>query len=81
SLTDAEKAFIFEASEPLFGLRVLNTIEKELSSELAALLDERANARANKNFTLSDEIRDQLLAAGIEVRDSSEGQKWKWIKI
>jgi len=42
-----------------------------------ALIDERNAARDNKNFARADEIRDQLLAAGIELEDSREGTVWR----
>jgi cysteinyl-tRNA synthetase len=41
----------------------------------AALLAEREEARAAKDFARADEIRDRLAAMGWEVRDSSEGAK------
>ena len=63
------------------GLKLLSTIEKDLSPESADLLNQRVTARANKDFKRSDEIRDELLAAGVEVRDSTDGQIWKWLKI
>ncbi|GEP52293.1 cysteine--tRNA ligase [Flavobacterium noncentrifugens] len=37
------------------------------------LIGMRNEARANKNFALSDQIRDQLLALGIQLKDSKEG--------
>ncbi len=39
-------------------------------------LVERVNARAAKDFAASDRIRDALAAAGVEVRDTPEGQVW-----
>ena len=41
-----------------------------------ALLDVRAAARAAKDFATSDQVRDRLLAAGVEVRDSPDGVAW-----
>jgi cyanophycinase-like exopeptidase len=41
-----------------------------------ALLELRARARAGKDFATSDWIRDQLDAAGVEVRDTPEGARW-----
>lgn len=81
SLSEPEKAFIFEAIEPLFGLKLLQPIEKELNPDLSKLLESRKTARQNRDFALSDQIRDQLLANGIEVRDTAQGQSWSWIKI
>lgn len=37
------------------------------------LISMRNEARANKNFALSDQIRDQLLALGIQLKDGKEG--------
>jgi cyanophycinase-like exopeptidase len=41
-----------------------------------ALLTMRARARAAKDFAASDEIRDCLVEAGIEVRDTAAGVEW-----
>ena len=40
------------------------------------LLELRAAARESRDFTLSDEIRDRLEKAGVEVRDTPEGGTW-----
>ena len=40
------------------------------------LLELRANARAAKDFRTSDLVRDQLAAAGVEVRDTPDGATW-----
>ena len=42
-----------------------------------ALLAERQQARADKNFARADEIRDELDAMGIVIEDSPEGPKWR----
>ncbi len=52
--------------------------EKEddgLSDEVQALIDERAEARAAKNWAKSDEIRDRLRDMGIIVKDTPQGQQ------
>ena len=41
------------------------------------LLAIRAIVRAEKRYDLSDVVRDQLLAAGVEVRDTKEGVQWE----
>jgi cysteinyl-tRNA synthetase len=41
------------------------------------MLDERAAARASRDFAKSDHLRTQLAARGIEVEDTPEGQRWK----
>jgi cysteinyl-tRNA synthetase len=40
------------------------------------VLDLRQQARANKDWALSDRIRDGLAAAGITVKDSKDGTTW-----
>jgi len=45
--------------------------------EIEALVEERAAARKARDFKRSDEIRDQLLAAGIELLDNAAGTEWK----
>jgi cyanophycinase-like exopeptidase len=40
------------------------------------LLEARLRARAAKDWATSDAIRDRLVAAGIEVRDTAEGTEW-----
>ncbi len=41
-----------------------------------ALLDERSEARAARNFARADEIRDELVNGGIVLEDSREGTTW-----
>jgi cysteinyl-tRNA synthetase len=47
-----------------------------VSSLVSALLEQRAEARARKDFATADAIRDQLKAAGIEIEDPPQGPKW-----
>ncbi len=49
-----------------------NTNEK-LDQTLQVLIDLRNQARKSKNFDLSDQIRDRLLAEGIELKDGRDG--------
>ena len=42
------------------------------------LLQMRAEARAAKDWALSDTLRDKLLEAGIEVMDGPNGAEWRW---
>jgi cysteinyl-tRNA synthetase len=48
-----------------------------LDNVITVLLDMRAKAKADRNFKLSDEIRDKLVAAGVQVKDTKEGATWK----
>jgi cysteinyl-tRNA synthetase len=40
------------------------------------LLEQRAEARADKDFAAADAIRDRISAAGIEIEDTPSGPKW-----
>jgi cysteinyl-tRNA synthetase len=41
------------------------------------ILDIRKSARENKDWVTSDKIRDQLKAAGVEVKDTKDGVEWR----
>jgi cysteinyl-tRNA synthetase len=46
-----------------------------ITQEIQALLDERLKARSEKNWKLSDEIRDKLINLGIGLKDSEKGSE------
>lgn len=52
-------------------------MDKAFSQVMDLVLEMRAKAKTGKDFKLSDEIRDKLLAAGIQIKDSKEGTTWK----
>jgi len=59
-------------------LGVINFEAKnDISEEIEALIKKRDQARKDKDWATSDEIRDDLKAKGIELIDSKEGTKWK----
>ena len=47
-----------------------------LDSLIQAVLAERADARAQKDWTKADAMRDLLFSAGVKVRDGAEGSSW-----
>jgi len=64
--------------EELF--RVLGlTLESEemLDEEIDALIEKRNQARKDRNFQLSDQIRDQLKEMNIILEDTAQGTRWK----
>jgi cysteinyl-tRNA synthetase len=58
---------------------LLSGSSNHLDSVLQVLIDMRAQAKADKNFALSDLIRDKLKTSGIEIMDSKEGSTWRII--
>ena len=47
------------------------------STEVTTLLDERVQARADKDWARADSLRDKLAELGIVVEDTRDGQRWK----
>jgi cysteinyl-tRNA synthetase len=58
-------------------LAIAPAARDSLDSELQKLLDERAAARASKEWAASDRLRDALAARGILVEDTRDGQRWR----
>ena len=58
-------------------LAVAAPADAGLDPELKALLDERVAARAARDWAGSDRLRDELLARGIAVEDTRDGQRWR----
>ncbi|MDI6604432.1 MAG: cysteine--tRNA ligase [Thermoanaerobacteraceae bacterium] len=50
-----------------------------IEDEIKALIDERENARKNKNWALADKIRDELKKQGIILEDTPNGVRWRKI--
>ena len=51
--------------------------DDSLDAEIEALVDERQEARRQRNFARSDEIRDLLAEQGIVLEDTKDGVRWK----
>lgn len=49
--------------------------EEEVPSKVQELLRKREEARREKNFDLSDDLREKILDLGYLVKDTKEGQK------
>jgi cysteinyl-tRNA synthetase len=77
NLPDREKVMVLGEMDRIFGLDLLHVEEKALDADIEALIQERLDARKNKNFTRADEIRDILKARGILLEDSPDGTRWK----
>jgi cysteinyl-tRNA synthetase len=58
-------------------LAIAPPIAQTLEADLQKLLDERAAARATKEWAASDRLRDALAARGILVEDTRDGQRWR----
>ena len=56
-------------------LGILSRKDEDLPEDIAALVQERAEARKNKNWARSDELRDMIIKAGYILEDTKQGQK------
>ena len=68
--------FVFD----IMGLKVETENNKTnlvLDKVINMVLDIRNDAKTNKNFSLSDKIRDNLNEAGVTIKDGKEGSSWK----
>lgn len=64
--------------DELFGLNLLADTP-DVSEEIVDKIIEREKVRAEKNYARSDEIRDELMAQGIALRDTPDGAVWEYI--
>ncbi|MDZ7795185.1 MAG: cysteine--tRNA ligase [Spirochaetia bacterium] len=73
-----EKLAVVLDMDKVLGLQ-LASVEEEasLDDETHKLIKEREEARAAKDFARADQIRDQLLEKGIELKDTPKGTVWK----
>lgn len=72
---DALKNQIIEYMD-ILGVKVEKE-EEILDADIEKLIEERQNARKEKNFARADEIRDLLAEKGIVLLDTREGVRWK----
>ncbi len=67
---------IIEKFDSVFGIFGNSKVEI-LDSEIEQLIEDRQEARRNRNFARSDEIRDILAEKGIILEDTKDGVRWK----
>jgi cysteinyl-tRNA synthetase len=71
------KAAVFRYADQVLALDLERPVEeKTLSPQMKDLLDQRALARAEKRWSDSDQLRGELEALGLEIKDTADGQVW-----
>lgn len=75
TLSPVDKKATILDFDKVFGLGFENLKEEIVPEEVLKLVEERKQARENKDFTKSDELRKEINSLGYEVKDTSEGQK------
>lgn len=68
---------LLEFIDELLGLNLI-TSTPDISDEIKIKIIERTNARAEKKWTKSDEIRDELLSKNIILRDTPKKSFWEY---
>jgi cysteinyl-tRNA synthetase len=76
---DCQEAFgeLLEWLDNLLGLDL--AAQPDITDAQRQLIVQRQTARDNQDWRASDELRDQLVATGIAVRDTPDGPVWHWI--
>ena len=59
-----------------WGTGGTNDLTAVVDALVHGLLEQRAEARAHKDFAAADAIRDQIKAAGVTVEDTPDGHRW-----
>ena len=78
SSVEFAKKCLDEFNELTSVLNIVNKKQDEvLDADIEKLIQDRTDAKKNKNFQLADDIRQQLLDKGIILEDTRQGTKWK----
>ena len=59
------------------GAKKESDVDEELEAYVLGKIEERKAAKKEKDFARADEIRDELLAKGIRIKDTREGTIWE----
>lgn len=80
-LSDFSKLYLIEDFDSVLSLSLLEeetqNMDAELETEIFQAIEERAQAKRDRNFALADEIRDRLLAKGIRLIDRRDGTTYE----
>ena len=75
NVSEADKKATILDFDKALGLGFEDLKEDEIPSEIIKLAEEREEARKNKDYKKSDELRDKINSMGYEVKDSEDGYK------
>jgi len=75
---DENAALLLEILEKMNQvLRFWRPVQLDLDQQIQLLIEQRNQARREKNFALADEIRGKILELGYLIEDTREGIRWK----
>ena len=78
-LTNAQKRYLVEEFDKVLSLDLIKNddIDNDLKQYIEEKINERNEAKKNKDFALADQIRNELLEQGIVLLDTREGTKYE----
>lgn len=82
-LTAAEKCLLVTKFDQVLSLdllaveKVIDTVDEAFAEQIQTLIDARAEAKKNRDFSQADAIRDEIMALGVIITDTKEGTTWK----
>ena len=79
-INDKTKLALVEDFDKVFSLELINNKDIDIDEEfINSKIEERKEAKANKNYELADKIRDELLDMGIKLIDTKDGTSFEKI--
>ncbi len=60
----------------ILGDKNFNHVSDKFKNKIEELIQKRTEAKQDKNFDKADEIRQELLDLGVEIKDTSDGTNW-----
>ena len=82
SLTDFSKLYLIEDFDKVLSLDLIEeekTVDEDIEALIQKKIEERNEAKKNKNYELADKIRNELFDQGIRLIDDRNGTKYEII--
>ena len=84
SVSNKTKLELISSFDKVLSLDLINNTEEEIDKDLVdyinSKIEERLEAKKNKDYALADSIREELTSKGIKLIDTKEGTKYEVIK-
>lgn len=78
SLSSGEKCYIIQEIDSVLQLDLFKEEQVEVDVDvILSLIEKRTQAKEDKNYSLADQIRQELQDMGITLMDGKEGTTWK----
>jgi cysteinyl-tRNA synthetase len=80
-ISDSEKKYLLELFDSVLGLKFTDSekVSVKIPTKILVLAEKRLAARKNKDFGLSDDLRNEILKLGFTIEDKEEGYEIKKI--